>query len=321
MQDAKITKIMNALAPTTPDQISSDYIECDFATKYRLSSFRVPSINELTTIIKRTATKSCKLDPILTQLLKEVLPAVTPIIQVVKLLLTYADVSSNLKEALLQLLLKKAGLDTIPQNYHPVSNLSYLSKVIEKVVCNQLVDYTEQTGMTEKYQSAYKHNHSTESALLCVRTDILQAMDNQEVTCLILLDLSAAFDTVSHPLLLNRLRYRFGVTDMALNWIESYLKDHTQSMVLGDMDMTGAMSEAKHLKQGVPLGSILGPTLFILYISPLGDICRSHEGFFQSYADDQQIYLSFKPKVHKSRDICLEKLENCVSDILIRPRF
>ena len=72
-------------------------------------------------------------------------------------------------------------------------------------------------------------------------------MDNQEVTCLIPLDLSAAFDTVSHSLLLNRLRYRFGVTDMALNWIESYLKDHTQSMVLGDMDTTGAKSEAKHL--------------------------------------------------------------------------
>ena len=169
--------------------------------------------------------------------------------------------------------------------------------------------------MTEKYQSAYKHNHSTESALLCVRTDILQAMDNQEVTCLILLDLSAAFDMVSHSLLLNRLRYRFGVTDMALNWIESYLKDCTQIVVLGDMDMTRAKSEAKHLKQGVPHGSILGPTLFTLYISPLGDICRSHEALFQSYADDQQIYLLFKPKVHKSRDICLEKLENCVSNI------
>ena len=78
------------------------------SNKIRLSSFRVPSIDELTTIIKKTATKSCKLDPIPTQLLKEVLPAVTPIIgEVVKLSLTYADVSSNLKEALLWLLLKK----------------------------------------------------------------------------------------------------------------------------------------------------------------------------------------------------------------------
>ena len=93
-------------------------------------------------------------------------------------------------------------------------------------------------------------------------------MDNQDVTCLILLDLSAAFDMVSHSLLLNRLRYRFGVTDKALNWIESYLKDHTVSVILGNMDMTGAKSEAKHLKQGVPQGSILGPTLFMLYISP-----------------------------------------------------
>ena len=86
------------------------------STSNRLSSIRVLSIDELTTIIKKTVTKSCKLDPILTQLLKEALPAVTPIIEVVKLLLTYMDVSSYLKEALLQLLLKKAGLDTIPQN-------------------------------------------------------------------------------------------------------------------------------------------------------------------------------------------------------------
>ena len=100
--DEKITKIMNALAPAAPDQISSDYIEFDFQTKYRLSSFRVPSLDELTTIIKKTATKSCELDPIPTQLLNEALPAVTPIIgEVVKLSLTYMDVSSNLKEALL----------------------------------------------------------------------------------------------------------------------------------------------------------------------------------------------------------------------------
>ena len=111
------------------------------------------------------------------------------------------------------------GLVLIPKNFRPVSNLTYLSKLIERVVCAQISEMAEKSGNTEPLQSAYKRNHSTETALLKVKADILQAMDNQRVVCLILLDLSAAFDTVNHQLLLNRLKYRFGFGGVILDWI------------------------------------------------------------------------------------------------------
>ena len=113
-----------------------------------------------------------------------------------------------MKEALIRPLLKKSNLD--PQhlkNFMPVSNLSFVSKLVERVVCEQLMDYVANTGKLEDLQSAYRSGHSTESALLKVKTDLLVAMDKQKVTCLVLLDLSATFDTVSHQLLLNRLQF------------------------------------------------------------------------------------------------------------------
>ena len=84
-----------------------------------------------------------------------------------------------------------------------LKNLSYLGKLIKRAACDQLVAFATRTGNIEQNQSAYRVGHSTESALLKVKSDLLHAMDNQEVTCLVLLDLSAAFDTVDHDLLLN----------------------------------------------------------------------------------------------------------------------
>ena len=91
------------------------------------------------------------------------------------------------------------------KNYWPVSNLSYLGKLIERAACDQLVEFATRTGNIEQNQPAYRVGNSTESALLKVKSDLLHAVDNQRVTCLVLLDLSVAFDTVDHDLLLNQL--------------------------------------------------------------------------------------------------------------------
>ena len=103
-------------------------------------------------------------------------------------------------------------------------------------------------------------------ALLRVKSDIIKNMDQDKVTCLILLDLSATFDTVDHELLLNHLNYRYGVTGQALEWIHSYLKGRTQSVVISDPLSGGAESEKAQLSQGVLQGSVLGPILFTLYV-------------------------------------------------------
>ena len=130
--------------------------------------------------------------------------------------------------------------------------------------------------------------------MLKVKADILKVMDNQEVTCLVLLDLSAAFDMVDHKILLERLENYFGMNSIALQWIESYLTNWSQRVVIGDTNMTGAKSESISLKFGVPQGSVLGPILFTLYTCPLGHIC-ANQVQYHLYVDDQQIYLSFKP--------------------------
>ena len=116
------------------------------------------------------------------------------------------------------------------------------------------------------FQSAYKQNHSTESALLKVKNDILLNMEAQKVTLLVLLDLSAAFDTVRHDTLLYRLKLRFGVDGKALEWFASYLADRTQRVTVND-----GLSHTFPLRQGVPQGSCLGSLLFTVYTSKLFD--------------------------------------------------
>ena len=127
------------------------------------------------------------------------------------------------------------------------------------------------TGKLEGMQSAYHADHSTETALLKVKTDILNDMDNKKVNFLIQLDLSAAFNMVSFCLLINRLLNRFGITGTVLQWIKSYLTDWTQKVLIDEF-----LSDPVMLKCGVPQGSVLGPILYTLFTSPVGDISRSH---------------------------------------------
>ena len=160
----------------------------------------------------------------------------------------------------------------------------------------------------ERLQSAYHSNHSTETALLKIKADILDNMDNQCVTGILLLDLSAAFDTVSKNLLINCLFYRFGVCDKALGWIESYLLDQTQKVKFGDTESTPVV-----LTQGVPQGSVLGPILYTLFMSPVGDLCKEHGIDYHGYADDTQNYHSSAPNVPGDQQKCITILESCVS--------
>ena len=188
---------------------------------------------------------------------------------------------------------------------------------MERCVIEQLLEHICTNNLMEPLQLAYRSHHSTETALLKVKTDIFKAMDNQEVMCLVLLDLSAVFDMVDHKILLERLENYFGVTGVALRWIKSYLTNQSQRVIIGDTNTTGAKSNSIRLEFGVPQGSALGPILFTLYTSPLGQIC-SNNVYYHLYADDQQIYLSFKPGhmgVQSTQDDCICHMEGCVEEI------
>ena len=165
-------------------------------------------------------------------------------------------------------ILKKQGLDDNElRNYRPVSNLPFLSNILERVVLLQLQSHLCANSLLEIRQSAYRKYHSTETAVLSVLEGLLTKSDEKFVSVLALLDLSAAFDTLDHAILLRRLESTFGISGLALSWFELYLSDRTQSVVVD-----GLMSTSVPLVFGVPQGSVLGPVLFTLYSQPLSDV-------------------------------------------------
>ena len=219
-----------------------------------MQSFMPVSSNDITSVISSSPGKHCELDPLPTFMLKQNIGPFSEIIaKIVNTSLQQRVVSKNLKEALLKPLIKSMSLEVFFKSFHPISNLSFLSKMIERIVCRQLSNYMNRTGKLEDLQSAYRSNHSTETALLKVKTDILNAMQNKQVTCLILLDLSAAFDTISHSKLINRLKFRFGLDGVVLDWITDYLANHTQQVVIKqDKFLNSATSSPVTLVQGIP---------------------------------------------------------------------
>ena len=130
-------------------------------------------------------------------------------------------------------LLKKTSLDCKDlKNYRPIFNLSFMSKVLEKVVLPQILQHINCNKLLSDFQSAYRPHHSTETALLKVTNDLLSAMDDGKISVLVLLDLSAAFDTIDHEILLHCLHDVFGFGDTVLSWFQSYLENQTQTVVV-----------------------------------------------------------------------------------------
>uniref|UniRef100_A0A3P9D8J8 Reverse transcriptase domain-containing protein n=1 Tax=Maylandia zebra TaxID=106582 RepID=A0A3P9D8J8_9CICH len=225
----------------------------------------------------------------------------------INLSLIIGYVPQAFKLAVVKPLLKKPSLDpAVLANYRPISNLPFISKILERVVVKQLTDHLQRNGLFEEFQSGFRAQHSTETALVKVTNDLLMASDSGLISVLVLLDLSAAFDTVDHNILLERLEHAVGITSTALQWFVSYLSNRLQFV-----HVNGESSSHTEVNYGVPQGSVLGPILFTLYMLPLGSIIRRHSIHFHCYADDTQLYLSMKPdNTHQ-----LVKLQECLKDI------
>ena len=266
---------------------------------------------ELLKIISCMHKTTCSSDPFPTRLLMSHIHAIVPILQhIVNLCLATGDFPISFKSSIVIHLIKKPGLDReMLRNYRPVSNLSFLSKVIGKVISIRILGHILDSNIVDSFQSAYRAGHSCETALLRVYNDIVTIVGKGNGSFLVLLDLSAAFDTIHHDNLFYILEKYFGIGGSALRLVRSYFSDRTQRV-----QIDGFMSNFAGLLCWVPQGSVLGPMKFCLYLLPLGAILRHHTIGYHIYVDDAQLYISFKCKDPLES---LTKLNMCISDIRV----
>uniref|UniRef100_A0A8C6S6Z5 Reverse transcriptase domain-containing protein n=1 Tax=Neogobius melanostomus TaxID=47308 RepID=A0A8C6S6Z5_9GOBI len=251
----KIHTIHCSLASTSSASPPSEH-ELAPLTLHCLPSFSPLSPSETTKLLTTMKFSNCQLDPIPSSLLKTCIPTLIPFItSIVNTSLTSGSVPSPLKLASITPLLKKPGLnpDNL-DNFRPISNLPLLSKILERAVITQLHQHLHSSHLFEKFQSGFRSHHSTETALLKVTNDLLLAADSGSISILLLLDLSAAFDTINHTILLHRLQ-SIGISGTALLWFTSYLSDRHHFVSVNNCN-----SHTSPVTHGVPQGSVLGPS-------------------------------------------------------------
>ena len=304
---SKIVSIRNSLSSSTPVvTVHTPSASCSW------NSFTPVSEDDIRKVISKAPSSSCLLDPLPSWLVKKSVDAILPAItSVINTSLNSGVVPDTLRSAVITPLLKKSNLDhNVLKNYRPVSNLPFLSKVLERVVAKHLSDYMTVNQLHEPRQAAYKCYHSTETDLLKVHNDIMWTMERKGVTILVLLDLSAAFDTFDHNVLFQCMEELLGVHGAPLQWFRSYLSGRTQRV-----QINGEFSAPQELRFGVPQGSVLGPQLFLIYMLPLGAIIRKHGMEFQMYANDMQIYCSICPVTVDGVSQAVSNIEACVSEV------
>lgn len=276
----------------------------------QMHSFEPATVHEIVKLMNTTPSKSCPLDPIPTWLLKCLTVHIAPVIcHLCNMSLENGLFPGVLKQARVLPLLKKSTMDPdIASSYRPISNLPYLSKLVERVVANRFKAHVSNSSLLPVQQSAYRSFHSTETAVLSVHNDLVRSVDSGHVSSLVLLDLSAAFDTVDHQTLLTVLSRRFAVTGTALNWFASYLCGRSQTF-----SYAGKETSRFPVDCSVPQGSVLGPLEFVAYTEDVVDLVDRHDIRSHLYADDSQLYTSCLPA---DVDAVRTRLSNCSADMI-----
>ena len=232
-----------------------------------------------------SASKSCEFDPAPTFLTKESLNILLPFLtRLCNVSLHKGRLPPSQTTAIVTPGLKKHGLDPADmKNYRPISNLSFMSKIVERVVVRQLSEYLSANGLLPTLQSGFRKHHSAESGLLWVLSDILSSVDKRQLSSLALLDVSAAFDTVDRSIF-------FGLTGSAFDWMRSFIVGRTQTV-----HYCGSVSCCAVVRSGVAQVSVLGPLLYVLYTADSQRLFVSLGLGVHLYADDTQFHGSCKP--------------------------
>ena len=242
--------------------------------KNRTCSFSLKPVHpdEIEKIISSLkSTNSCGLDNIDSYVIKlaksELIPVIT---HIVNLSISQHTFPLAWKTAKIIPLHKKDEL-TAAQNYRPVALLSIFSKILERAVFLQIIDYMENNDLLHPSHHGFRRHHSTATALLEMYNVWLEAFDQDKLTAVVMVDLSAAFDVVDPGILVEKLRI-YGFQDNAVDWIQSYLTNRNQRVYVD-----GALSDPQEVNIGVPQGSILGPLLYTIYTNDLPESVHNHD--------------------------------------------
>ena len=251
------------------------------------SIFRLSEVDETfvcNELKKINASKSTGLVDIPARLLKDSAPIIArPLTTLMNRSLSEGSVPSDWKHAVVTPI-HKSGSTSDAANYRPISTLPVFSKILERAVHTMVYAYFQENNLLSNHQSGYRPLHSTSTCLIDVTNRILQNIDRGRLTGMIFLDLTKAFDTIDHDVMLNKL-LDLGFSDTALVWFRAYLSNRTQSVCVN-----GVLSDPQSIEFGVPQGSLLGPLLFITYINDLPSVVMNCE--IQLYADDTLLFYS-----------------------------
>ena len=253
----------------------------------KLFYFSPVTFTEVQKIVKSMpSNKSPGLDKITMRVIKDALPVILgPLTDIINCSLNTSTYPNPWEKAEVKL---KDGDHEQASNNCALSLLPVASKVCEKVVLDQFNSYLLENNRLSSHQSGNKKYFSTETLNIFVNDSILKAMDNKMLTALVLLDLSKAFDSVNHNILLQKLE-SIGVSQPSLRWFSSYLNGRSQVVRIGS-----TLSSPLNVTHSVPQGAILSPLLFCIYINDLPLSPRSSS--LESYVDDSKIFLSFPIK-------------------------
>ena len=304
----KIQNIRNNIATKIGPEVEDPVIpNKDVIPMVEFSRLTVENVKVL---IKDMNSKNCTLDPIPTWLLKECQDVIIPILtHIINISLREHIFPDVLKHATITPTIKDSNEDSeLYSNYRPISNTAFVAKLLEKSALQQISQHIEAQKLHAEFQSGYRKYHSCETATLKVVNDLKVDIANGKINALLLLDLSAAFDTVDHDILLQRIIKSYGITGCVAKWIDSYLGRRTFSV-----HINGKYSKVLNMLFGVPQGSLLGPIMFILYTKDIALIAKKYNLSIHIYADDTQLYIGFHQDVNTEE--IKERIERCLADI------